>query len=273
MPRGYRRARQNRTLTQGRPTVTEWLWIAPEEAQYKSLLYSAEARSEHPLGAAIVHFLQEEGFGGTEIGHFESLTGQGVSFTAEGRSYWAGNRHLMQERGGSLSPDIASLTEAWQAEGKSTIFFGRETQVIAVIVISDPLKPSTPEALERLRKLGLDVCMLTGDSQQTASSLAHTLGITRYAAEVLPAGKEEFIARLQAEGRKVAMVGDGINDSQALSRADVGIAMGGRYRYRHGGSGHHFDELRLESSAPRLHPLRDTVRAIRQNLFGPSSTT
>ncbi len=255
------------TLTQGRPTVTEWLWIAPEEAQYKSLLYSAEARSEHPLGASIVHFLQEEGFGGTEIGHFESLTGQGVSFTAEGRSYWAGNRHLMQERGGSLSPDITSLTEAWQAEGKSTIFFGRETQVIAVIVISDPLKPSTPEALERLRKLGLDVCMLTGDSQQTASSLAHTLGITRYAAEVLPAGKEEFIARLQAEGRKVAMVGDGINDSQALARADVGIAMGGG------------TDIAMEVAAitlmnsdlralPRAYTLsRDTVRAIRQNLF------
>ena len=173
----------------------------------------------------------------------------------------------MQERGGSLSPDIASLTEAWQAEGKSTIFFGRETQVIAVIVISDPLKPSTPEALERLRKLGLDVCMLTGDSQQTASSLAHTLGITRYAAEVLPAGKEEFIARLQAEGRKVAMVGDGINDSQALSRADVGIAMGGG------------TDIAMEVAAitlmnsdlralPRAYTLsRDTVRAIRQNLF------
>ena len=255
------------TLTQGRPTVTEWLWIAPEEAQYKSLLYSAEARSEHPLGAAIVRFLQEEGFGGTEIGHFESLTGQGVSFTADGRAYWAGNRHLMQKRGCTLNPDIASLTDSWQAEGKSTIFFGREEQLIAVIVISDPLKPSTPEALGQLRKLGLEVCMLTGDSQRTASSLARTLGITRFAAEVLPAEKEEFIARLQAEGRKVAMVGDGINDSQALARADVGIAMGGG------------TDIAMEVAAvtlmnsdlralPRAYTLsRDTVRAIHQNLF------
>lgn len=255
------------TLTQGRPTVTEWLWTAPEEAQYKSLLYSAELRSEHPLGAAIVHFLQEEGIGGTEIGRFESLTGRGVNFTAEGRSYWAGNRHLMQERGLSLPPDVASLTEAWQAEGKSTIFFGSETLLIAVIVISDPLKPSTRSALERLRKRGLEVCMLTGDSLRTASSLARSLGITRFEAEVLPADKENYIARLQAEGRTVAMVGDGINDSQALARADVGIAMGGGTDIAMEVASITLMNSDLNALSNAYELSRDTVRAIRQNLF------
>lgn len=255
------------TLTQGRPTVTDWLWTAPEEAKYKSLIFSAELRSEHPLGAAVVSFLQEEGIGGTEIGNFESLTGRGVVFTADGRPYWAGSRKLMEEQGIVLAAEVASQAEAWQAEGKSTIFFGSEALLIAVIVISDPLKPTTREALERLRRLGLEVCMLTGDSRRTASALAQSLGIARFEAEVLPADKEAFVARLQAEGRTVAMVGDGINDSQALARADVGIAMGGG------------TDIAMEvamitlmnsdlMSLPRAYTLsRDTVRAIRQNLF------
>lgn len=255
------------TLTRGRPAVTDWLWTAPEEPAYKSLIYSAELRSEHPLGAAIVAYLQEEGIGGTEISGFDSWTGRGVVFRAEGADYWIGNRTMMEERGLCLSPETTEQVDAWQSVGKSTIFFGRKDLLIAVIGLSDPLKPTTREALDRLRHLGLEVCMLTGDSRGTASALARSLGIRRFEAEVLPDGKEAFIVQLQSEGRTVAMVGDGINDSQALARADIGIAMGGGTDIAMEVAGVTLMNSDL-LSLPRAYVLsRDTVRAIRQNLF------
>ncbi len=251
------------TLTLGRPAVTDWRWVVPESDLYKNLIYTAESRSEHPLGEAVSTYLHEAGAQAVEISGFESLPGRGVVFSSENASYWIGNRRLMEEQGASEKES----TEDWQAAGKSLLLFGCGGQLIASIGVSDPVKPTTPEALEQMRRLGLEVCMCTGDSLPAATALAAELGITRFEAEALPQDKEDFVARLQAEGARVAMVGDGINDSQALSRAQVSVAMGSGTDIAMEVAGVTLvgSDLRALPEAYRLS--QQTVRAIRQNLF------
>ena len=319
------------TLTEGRPEVTGWLWtdgcpdggrdignvdgmgsavrdddrLSPENERirnrWRDLFYSAELRSEHPLGEAVVRYLEGQGATACPLTGFESLTGKGIRFgepkgvsaagenpvsgpdaIPEGRSvsetvsgvepeggktYWIGSRNLLAAHGAAMDEAISRQITSYEQQGRSTVFFGSGTRLLAVAVISDRMKPTTPAALSELRTLGLEICMLTGDGRKTAASIAAELGIERYEAEVLPADKDQFIRRLQAEGRTVAMVGDGINDSQALSRADVSIAMG-----RGTDIAMEVAMVTLMNSdlllVPRAYKLsRDTVRAIRQNLF------
>lgn len=319
------------TLTEGRPEVTGWLWtdgcpdggrdignvggvgsavrdddrLSPENERirnrWRNLFYSAELRSEHPLGEAVVRYLEGQGATACPLSGFESLTGKGIRFgepkgisaagenpvsgpdaipdgrsvsdtvsgvePEEGKTYWIGSRNLLAAHGAAMDDALSRQITSYEQQGRSTVFFGSGTRLLAVAVISDRLKPTTPAALSELRALGLEICMLTGDGRKTAASIAAELGIERYEAEVLPADKDQFIRRLQAEGRTVAMVGDGINDSQALSRADVSIAMG-----RGTDIAMEVAMVTLMNSdlllVPRAYKLsRDTVRAIRQNLF------
>ena len=303
------------TLTEGRPEVTGWLWTdgcpdggrdignvggvgsavrdddrrSPENERirnrWRNLFYSAELRSEHPLGEAVVRYLEGHGATACPLTGFESLTGKGIRFgepkgvsaagenpvsgveSEEGKTYWIGSRNLLAAHGAAMDDAISRQITSYEQQGRSTVFFGSGTRLLAVAVISDRIKPTTPAALSELRALGLEICMLTGDGHKTAASIAAELGIERYEAEVLPADKDQFIRRLQAEGRTVAMVGDGINDSQALSRADVSIAMG-----RGTDIAMEVAMVTLMNSdlllVPRAYTLsRDTVRAIRQNLF------
>ena len=255
------------TLTEGRPTVTEWIWTDPEESSCGDIVYSAEMKSEHPLAEAVTAYLAARGAKPCEVTAFESLTGQGVEFRSGGRPYWIGSRNLLESRGAVLPADLAARVDALSDEGRSLVFFGSGNRLLCAIAVSDPLKETTPQALDELRRLHIELAMLTGDNRRTAAALAARLGIGTFRAEAMPDDKDRFVRELQAGGRHVAMVGDGINDSQALARADVSIAMGR-------GTDVAMDvamvtlmnsDLSLLSKAYRLS--RDTVRLIRQNLF------
>ncbi len=255
------------TLTEGHPTVSQWFWENGEEPQAKEILLAAELKSEHPLADAIVNELQSQGITPTALSSFESITGKGIKVVYQDEIYWAGNQRLLNDFGAPESVYLKSMIEKSQNEGKSIVYFGKNDSLLSVISISDKVKPSSKEAVKMLRNLGIRVCMLTGDGEATASSVALELGIGHYKAEALPSDKENFVKELQNEGSVVAMVGDGINDSQALARADVSIAMGK-------GTDIAMDvamitlmtsDLQLLSKAFKLS--RQTVKLIHQNLF------
>ncbi|MDL2265029.1 heavy metal translocating P-type ATPase [Parabacteroides sp. OttesenSCG-928-G21] len=251
------------TLTEGRPTVTDVFWLDKEEDYLKDILYTAEMRSEHPLATAIACWLEEKGSSLVDVQSFESLTGLGVRVQEGDTTYWVGSRNLSEMKGIA----IPSVVDSWQNAGKSVVYYGRENTLIAVLAVSDQIKPTSFEAVKRLKSAGISVYLLTGDGEKAASSVASALGIENFKAEVLPSDKEEYIKQLQSTGKKVAMVGDGINDSQALARADVSIAMGK-------GTDIAMDvamvtlitsDLTLLPEAIRLS--KQTVRLIHQNLF------
>lgn len=255
------------TLTEGHPTVSQWFWENGEEPQAKEILLAAELKSEHPLADAIVNELQSQGITPTALSSFESITGKGIKVVYQGETYWAGNQRLLNDFGAVVSVYLKGMIEKSQSEGKSIVFFGQNKSLLSVISISDKVKPSSKKAIKMLQNMGIRVCMLTGDGEATASSVASELGIGHYKAEALPSDKEDFVKELQSEGSVVAMVGDGINDSQALARADVSIAMGK-------GTDIAMDvamitlmtsDLQLLSKAFKLS--RQTVKLIHQNLF------
>lgn len=256
------------TLTEGIPVVNGVYWISEATPDILNILYTAEQKSEHPLASAIIHWLDENfNVSICDIESFESLTGRGIRIHLKGLAYWVGSRGLL-EIAGVVIPDKAKAEmEKWQEEGQSVVFYGKEDKLLAVMAISDRIKPTSAEAVLELKRLGIEVHLLTGDGAKTAEQVAALLGIERYKAEVLPNDKEAYIQALQRQGRKVAMVGDGINDSQALARADVSIAMGK-------GTDIAMDvamvtlitsDLLLLPEAIRLS--RQTVRLIYQNLF------
>lgn len=257
------------TLTEGKPMVTDWLWLAPsdETAALKSVLLVAEMKSEHPLAAAIVTALQAESAEAVEVADFRSLTGKGILVGVGGADYWVGSRVLAMEYVPGVPESVTAQAERWQEAGKSVIWYGRGSELLAIAAIADPVKTTSVEAVRQLERMGIEVHMLTGDGRKTAAAVAAELGLKRFEAEVLPDDKERYIKVLQSQGRRVAMVGDGINDSQALARADVSVAMGR-------GTDIAMDvamvtlmtsDLMLLSKAVTLS--RRTVRLIRQNLF------
>ena len=255
------------TLTEGHPSVSDWFWENDENRQEKEILLAAELKSEHPLADAIVNELQSQGTVPATLSSFESITGKGIQVNYEDATYWAGSQKLLNEYGASASAGLQGMIEKFQNEGKSIVYFGRENKLLSVIAITDKVKSTSVEAVKVLREMGIRVCMLTGDGEATAAVVAEKLGIENYKAEALPGDKEDFVKQLQAEGSVVAMVGDGINDSQALARADVSIAMGK-------GTDIAMDvamvtlitsDLMLLPKAFKLS--RQTVRLIHQNLF------
>lgn len=256
------------TLTEGVPEVTDSYWVSEATKEELDILYTAEKKSEHPLASAILSWLDgTEATDREDADHFESLTGRGIRLEVKGITYWVGNKRLMESFGASIPPGAADEIEQWHEDGKSVVYYGWGKELLAALAIADRLKPTSTAAVEALKKQGIEVHLLTGDGVRAAATLASFLDIRHYKAEVLPADKEEYIRRLQAEGRKVAMVGDGINDSQALARADVSIAMGK-------GTDIAMDvamvtlitsDLMLLPDAIRLS--KRTVRLIHQNLF------
>jgi Cu+-exporting ATPase len=252
------------TVTEGKPTVQR---IAGEdEAEALRLAASLERHSEHPLGEAIVAAGAARGLVLTDPRQFESLTGRGVIGIVEGRRVAVGNAALLAGLG--ISPGrFAPQAEAFAAKAHTTVFIAVDGDVVAVIALADAVRPAAREAVQVLRRMGLESVMLTGDDARTAEAVARAVGIDRVAAGLLPEGKLEEVRRLQSEGRTVAMVGDGINDAPALAQADVGIAMGtgtdvaieaGDITLMRG------DPL----GVPRAVALaRRTMRVMRQNLF------
>jgi Cu+-exporting ATPase len=214
------------TLTEGKPRlVTVVVLDAAEERELVRLAAGLERASEHPLAAAVMAGAVERGVRPAPVGEFRSVTGQGVVGTVEGRQVAAGNRALLDELGIPLG-DAAARAAALAEEGQTVMFVAVDGRVAGLLGVADPIKPSTPEALAALRAERIHVVMLTGDARPTAAAVARRLGVADVQAEVPPDRKAAVVARLRAEGRTVAMAGDGINDAPALAAAHVGIAMG-----------------------------------------------
>ena len=215
------------TLTEGHPTVSGWLWAQTQEECFKNVLLAAELKSEHPLAGAIVASLKdEEKVVPAPLESFESITGKGIKVVYKGDLFWVGSHKLLKDFDAVVTDVMADMLVQYESEGNGIIYFGRRNQLLAIIAVTDPVKSTSAEAVKELRRQGIDICMLTGDGQRTALAVAGKLGIDRFVADALPDDKEDFIRELQLQGKTVAMVGDGINDSQALALADVSIAMG-----------------------------------------------
>jgi Cu+-exporting ATPase len=213
------------TLTLGRPALTDFLAEGIPENEALALVAGVEQLSEHPIATAIVEGAKARGIAPARAEAFEAVNGMGVQATAGGRRVLVGSRAFLEQRG--AAPGLwEARAEQWRAEAKTVVFFAVNGRTLGIAAVADPVKESTPEAIAALRKQDVRIVMLTGDSKRTAAVVARQLGIDEAVGEVLPEDKAKHVKRLQAEGRKVAMAGDGINDAPALAQADVGIAMG-----------------------------------------------
>jgi Cu2+-exporting ATPase len=273
------------TITVGKPRVANYLSTVhyrqsteskPEEwamdrgqltVDYLSILFALESKSEHPLAEAVVNYLKEKAIPSIELESFESITARGVKGKWGGRNYFVGNQNLLIENEISIPTELETEAKAWSEKAQTVIWFADEEKALAILGIEDQVKPSSKAAVQKLKNSGVEVVMLTGDNYQTAKSVALEVGISEFRAEVMPSEKSEFVKALQAKGKIVAMVGDGINDSEALAQADVSIAMGH-------GSDIAMDVAKitlitsdLEKIPQAFHLSRLTVNGVRQNLF------
>jgi Cu+-exporting ATPase len=255
------------TLTEGKPRlVTVERFGSRDEREILRLAASLERNSEHPLAAAVVAGALERGVSPVEADAFESVTGKGVSGRVAGHAVAVGNRALLEDsRVASVA--LVERAEQLRADGQTVMFVAIGGEAAALLGVADPIKESTPEALAILRAQGVHVVMLTGDSRTTARAVAGKLGISDVRAEVLPDRKAADVERLRAEGRTVAMAGDGINDAPALARADVGIAMGTGTDVAIEAAGVTLVKGDLRGIARARNLSRATMRNIRQNLF------
>ena len=263
------------TVTEGKPVVSKLVWNTPTTTPNPSIsskdvlpdiFYSLEKLSEHPLADAVVNHLKESA-SIDDIQDFETITGKGVKGRTQGRIYFAGNLKLLEENRIAISRSLREEATRLTAKAQTVIWFADEENALAIAGITDRIKETSIRAVSELRAAGIEVHMLTGDNEATAREIARKAGIAHYQASVLPQDKAAFVSRLQAEGRKVAMVGDGINDSAALAQADLSIAMGG-------GSDIAMDVAKMTIISSDLTKIpealclsRLTVRTIRQNLF------
>ena len=257
------------TLTTGKPVVTDLIASDGSRSSEQDLLFlaaSAERGSEHPLGEAIVMEAQARGLRLESVTAFEAIPGRGISAQVNGRAVKFGNLALMEDSGVPVN-GLAEQASALAAQGKTPMFLATDGQAVGLIAVADTVKPEAFEGLARLRRMGLEVVMLTGDNVWTAHAIAGQLGVELVEAEVLPQDKAAVIKRLQAEGRVVAMVGDGINDAPALVQADVGLAMGSGTDVAMESADITLVRSDVNGVATALDLSRQTIRTIKQNLF------
>ena len=257
------------TLTTGKPVVTDLVVSDASGTSEQELLFlaaSAERGSEHPLGEAIVIEAQSRGLELESVSEFQAIPGRGISGQVNGRLVMFGNQTLMNDSGVQLN-GLVERASALSAQGKTPIFLAYDGRPIGLIAVADTLRPETFEGLAKLRSMNLDVVMLTGDNVQTAQAIARELGVEHVEAEVLPHDKAAVIKRLQADGRIVAMVGDGINDAPALVQADVGLAMGSGTDVAMESADITLMRSDVNGVATALELSRQTIRTIKQNLF------
>ena len=255
------------TLTQGRPVVTDVLpGEGMEEDGLLTLAACLEGPSEHPLAAAILEEAERRDLPVTSAGGFTAVHGRGVRAKIGARAFSGGNRAMMEEAGVDLA-GFPEKADALAAQGKTPLYFADERQVLGVVAVADTPKPTSAAAVAAFRKLGVDVIMLTGDNRRTADAIGKELGVTQVMAEVLPQDKERVVAQLQGEGKKVAMVGDGINDAPALARADVGLAIGAGTDVAIESADIVLMKSDLLDAAAAVELSRATIRNIRENLF------
>jgi len=256
------------TLTEGKPKVTDIHWANDEdEAAFAAIFLAMEKQSAHPLATAVVNYFENHPVRAAAVSNFIDHTGSGLSATADGETYFVGNHKIISEQQLTVPQELNLIVNQYHEQAKTVVFLASSNKVLAVMGIADQLKEGSATAVRALQELGISVCMLTGDHIHTATAIAGAAGINEFKADLLPSEKADFIKSLQAQGKKVAMVGDGINDSQALALADLSIAMGK-------GSDIAMDvakvtlvtsDLRQISRALQLS--KATVKTIRQNLF------
>jgi len=252
------------TLTEGKPQVFDILWLNKEN---KDVLYSLEKSSTHPLAEAVSEKLEEEKpFFIPDI-QIENLAGKGIQGFYQSKKYLIGNQSLIEENGISIPEEVKFWSEEKLSLAQTLIFFAEEGKLLCAISVSDPIKPTSKEAVRQLQSMNIDVFMQTGDNEQTARAVAQQTGIIQYKAQVMPQNKTDFVKELRLQGKVTAMVGDGINDSSALAQADVGFAMGR-------GSDIAMDAAKITIISGDLLKIpqavklsAQTVRTIRQNLF------
>ncbi len=255
------------TVTQGRPLVTEMVPMrGMKEAELLQMAASLEKPSEHPLAQAVVAEAERQGISLLPVQDFRAVHGRGVSATIEGVGFLAGNRAMMEEGGVDLT-SAGTAPERLAGEGKTPLYFARDGMLLGLVAVADTVKATSAAAIQALGELGLDVVMLTGDNRRTANAIAKELSLTDVVAEVLPQDKEKVIADLQAQGKKVAMVGDGINDAPALARADVGLAIGAGTDVAIESADVVLMKSDLMDAVTAVELSRATIRNIKQNLF------
>lgn len=255
------------TITQGKPQVTDVKWLSDNDNK-KEILVSIEKQSEHPLATAVVsYFSKDATHKKIEISNFSSITGKGAQAVYGNESYFVGNKKLLAENNIIIADALQQQADKWSKESKTVIWFSNSKQALAVLAISDKIKETSIEAIKQMQQMGIDLYMLTGDNQTTAQAIAQQTGIENYKAEMLPQHKANFVKELQKQGKIVAMVGDGINDSTALATADVSIAMGK-------GSDIAMDVAKVTIISSDLTKIpqaiklsKQTVTTIKQNLF------
>lgn len=256
------------TITEGKPEVLSVNWKAGvSEVFLSTIVLSIEQQSEHPLAEAVVRYFKSSNKASVQLDSFESITGKGVKAIYKGEEYFLGSSALIQSQQITIDADLQKAANEWLSKAATVIWLADRNEALGAIAIADRIKQTSAEAVKQLQSSGIEVYMLTGDNPHTAKAIAEQVGIQHYRAEVLPANKADFVKELQQKGKVVAMVGDGINDSNALAQADVSIAMGK-------GSDIAMDVAKMtviSSDLLKIHKAislsKRTVATIRQNLF------
>ncbi|MBJ6146057.1 cation-translocating P-type ATPase [Hymenobacter sp. BT559] len=256
------------TITRGEPAVTDF-WTLPDQptSQLLQVVAAVERQSEHPLAEAVVRHAEAQGGASLSATGFRAVEGKGAAATVNGQAVLIGNRRLLADEGASLSPSLITQAEQLLSQAKTVLYIAVAGQAVGLIGVADTVRDTSAAAIKKLQALGIEVVMMTGDNPETAAQVAEQVGITRYFAEVLPADKAGKVKELQAEGRIVAMVGDGINDAPALAQADIGLAIGSGTDVAMEAAGITLMRSDLNGVVTAIELSRQTIRTIKQNLF------
>ncbi len=255
------------TITQGKPAVTDWIWNTKDSELLKKIVLSIESQSEHPLAGAVSASLRSENIELLKIEGFRSITGRGVIASFENTEYAIGNELLMNDSGIFLTSEDKKSAYQLQEQAKTVLFVGVKDKIETIIAIADQIKPTSAAAIQRLTQSGIEIHMLTGDNEHTAESIARQTGISNFKAGCLPEDKSDYIKTLQQQGKVVAMVGDGINDSLAMAQADVSIAMGNGSDIAMDVAKMTIVSSNLDAISSAIELSKQTIRTIKQNLF------
>lgn len=255
------------TITEGQPTVTDFVLAdGQDDAQLLAWIAAAESASEHPLGEAIVRYATEEkGLTLPEVDYFNSITGQGIEAKIDTHTIKIGNQRLMADL--PENKELMLAADRLANEAKTPMFIAVDDQLAGVISVSDPVKPESAEAIKQMQKMGLEVIMITGDNRKTAEKIGELVGVSRVMSEVLPEDKADMVKKLQAEGKHVIMVGDGINDAPALAQADIGMAIGSGTDIAIESADTVLMKNQLTDVVEAINLSHATIRNIKQNLF------